>query len=481
MANNNLKTAKVTGTVLGGSGVYLECSQVQIVNLVTKEAKLLVTEGWPSTNRNFEFNDLLAGRYQITIPSMDGFDPVNIELTEGETKNVTMRINPIKISQQFKKPGSKTMAELSQIKSQGVSVVEVSDYVFGNYQGELKYPPNADGNPKKAYIIFWKNFSHRFIFAHECSYCPLMELPSGAGVCYQFFEGNEGKAELFNAPGRRERNTYVEIMESGPERVWVRWIYFGVNQDTGEQYYRGTEDFWAYPNGYIVRKQTYTSLVDSIHGHTREPIENIGMCPVGKTWVDVLKKVEKTGEYHALVVLDAFSKNRYNVFWKHKPGSLYGAIPRRTGASWKELDDAAGVVFVLPMKDGAPFCIFGDASGFRHDFTRIKEHSHIDTGGVGWIGQCWDHWPIGWLNSQGHEVDAESLKKYPNHFSPGGMDFFALPNEEAEKGVFYSLMGVGTNNMEDIRSLASKWLKGNKDVITSLNIDSVADLPPLKY
>lgn len=481
MSNNNLNTAKITGTVLGGSDIYIPCSQVKLVNRSTNDAKMLVTEGWPSSNKMFEFNNLQAGAYQITIPSMDGFDPVNIELKDGETKDVTMRINKIKISQQFKKPVSKTMAELSQMKSAGVSVIEVSDYVFGNYQGELKYPPNADGNPKRAYIIFWKDFSQRFIFAHECSYCPLMELPSGAGVCYQFFEGNEGKAELFNAPGRRERNTYVEVIESGPERVWLRWIYFGVNQDTGEQYYRGTEDFWAYPNGYIVRRQTYTSLVDGIHGHTREPIENIGMCPVGKTWVDVLKKDEKTGEHHALVVLDAFSKNRYDIFWKHKPGSLYAATPRRTGSSWKELDDAAGVVFVLPMIDGSPFCIFGDASGFRHDFTRIKEHSHTDTGGVGWIGQCWDHWPIGWLNSQGHEVDAESVKKYPNHFSPAGMDFFALPNEEAEKGIFYSLMGVGANNMEDIRSLASRWLRNNNDIIAALNINSVADLPSIKY
>jgi len=356
----------------------------------------------------------------------------------------------------------------------------VSDYVYGNYQGELKYPPNADGNPKRAYIIYWKDYSYRFIFAHECSYCPFIEFSSGVGVCYQFFEGNEGRAELFNTPGRRERNTFVEIMEEGPERVWVRWIYYGVNQDTGEQYYRGTEDFCAYPNGYIVRRQTYTSLTQGIHGHTREPIENIGMCPVGKTWVDVLKKDEKTGEHHALVVLDAFTKNRYDVFWKKTKGTLYSASPRRSGSNWKELNDAAGVVTVLPFKEGSPFCVFGDASGFRKDFTRIKEHSHIDTGGVGWVGQCWDHWPIGWLNSQAHEVDKVSLETYPNHFSPAGMDFFALPNEEAEKGVYYSLIGVGGDNMEDIRSVAKNWLEKGEDKIISAKLNSGSDLEALK-
>jgi hypothetical protein len=108
----------------------------------------------------------------------------------------------------------------------------------------------------------------------------------------------------------------------------------------------------------------------------------------------------------------------------------WDATPRREGCAWKEIDDAAGVVLALPMRAGSPFCAFGTASGFDAQTTRIKEHSHKDTAGIGWVSSCWDHWPVGWLNSQGHEVDAASLKKYPNHFSPAGMDFFAMPNEE---------------------------------------------------
>jgi hypothetical protein len=70
----------------------------------------------------------------------------------------------------------------------------------------------------------------------------------------------------------------------------------------------------------------------------------------------------------------------------------------------------------------------------------------------------WDHWPIGWLNSQAHEVDADSLKKYPNHFSPMGLDLFALPNEQVEGRAFYSLYGVG-HDYERIRALAKQWLQ----------------------
>ncbi len=86
------------------------------------------------------------------------------------------------------------------------------------------------------------------------------------------------------------------------------------------------------------------------------------------------------------------------------------------------------------------------------------EPCHSDTGGVGWVSSSWDHWPIGWLNSQGHLADATTLPFYPNHFSPAGMDFFALPNEESERGVYYSLIGVGGANLEEVRRIAHSWL-----------------------
>ena len=354
------------------------------------------------------------------------------------------------------------------MKTAGVSVVEVSDYVFGNYQGDFPSPPHADGNPKKAFIVYWKNLPYRFVFSHEGSYCPWFEFRSGAGFCYQFFEGNEGWAELFNDRGRKERNSFIEILERGPERVWIRWSYFGVNKETGEPAYRGSEDFWAYPNGLILRRQTYDSLrPDANTGYAREPIEMIGICPVGKLWTDVLKKDSSSGDRHALAVLDPFSQNRYDVFWRSAPetGQIWKATARRSGCQWKDLDDAAGVALVVPMQDGSPFCVFGDASGFRHDFTRIKEHSFTDTKGWGWVSKSWDHWPIGWLNSQAHAVDAESLKKYPNHFSPAGMDFWDLPNKESERGVFYSLIGIVGDDLEEVRTIARKWLnKGEKGI-----------------
>ena len=361
-----------------------------------------------------------------------------------------------------------TMAELQSRKKENVSVAEVSDYVFGGYNGDLSSPPHANLNPKRALIVTWKNFPFRFIFSHEGSYCPWFEFPSGAGHCFQFFEGNDGWAELFNNFGRKEENSFVELLDPGPDRVWIRWIYFGVNQNTGERAYRATEDFWAFPNGHILRRQSFISLKPNDHqGYAREPIEMIGMCPKGKLWFDVLQR-DKNGDSHALAVLDAFSTNRYDVFWHKTPGTLFDSTPRREGCNWNTLDQSKGVVLITPMQDGAVFCVLGDAGGFNHDFTRIKEHSFKDTGGLGWVSHSWDHWPIGWLNSQANDVNAETLKVYPNHFSPAGMDLFALRNEDVQRREFYSLIGVGSQDFEAIRRVARKWLTSNTAELRSI-------------
>ena len=70
----------------------------------------------------------------------------------------------------FRRAAPVTMAELKTLKTAGVSVAEVSDYVFGNYRGEFKSPPHADINPKKAFVIRWRDLPQRFVFSHEASY-----------------------------------------------------------------------------------------------------------------------------------------------------------------------------------------------------------------------------------------------------------------------------------------------------------------------
>jgi hypothetical protein len=64
----------------------------------------------------------------------------------------------------FRRAAPVRMSELKTLKTAGVSVAEVSDYVFGNYSGEFKSPPHADINPRKAFVVYWKDFPYRFVF-----------------------------------------------------------------------------------------------------------------------------------------------------------------------------------------------------------------------------------------------------------------------------------------------------------------------------
>ena len=148
------------------------------------------------------------------------------------------------------------LAELAQRRPTGVSVAEVSDYAPGRYKGNSSPARRMPITiPRKAIIVVWKDKPHRLVFSHEASYDPWIELPNGVGLCNQFFEGNNGWAELFNNNGRKERNSFVDIVQGGPQRVWVRWNYLCVNKDDDSHpALRGTEDYIAYPNGLVWRR-----------------------------------------------------------------------------------------------------------------------------------------------------------------------------------------------------------------------------------
>ena len=369
------------------------------------------------------------------------------------------------------------VADLDRFRTRPVAALEVDDYVYGGYEGAFPSPPHADQNPRKAVVIVWKDFPYRFVFSHEASYCPWMELPSGAAASFQMWEGNDGWAELFNQEGRKERNSFIDIVEDGPDRVWVRWIYFGVNRETGAAAYRGVEDFWAFPNGLILRRQLYHTLMPGDHrGYAREPIELITLCPAGKRWFDVLARDPATAESRAFTGLNVFSPGRVDILWKrvsnpaeirriaeerklkHTPNPLYFGTSCRTGIAWNDFDDARGVAMITPLADGSPFAIIGDSSGFPYDKTRLKDHSDRSTGGWGWGTESWDHWPIGWLNSQAHTIDENSLRTYPNHFAVFGLDLWQMRDEETENREFFSLLGVSGTDVEAVRRIGREWL-----------------------
>ena len=258
----------------------------------------------------------------------------------------------------LQKPAPITMAELAATRSTGVSVAEVSDYTAAHYQGNLTpSPTHADHNPRKAFIVVWEGKPHRFVFSHEASYDPWMELPNGVGLCNQFFEGNNGWAELFNQNGRKERNSFVDIIQSGPRRVWLRWNYLCVNQDDDSHpALRGAEDYIAYPNGLVWRRLTYESLLtDKPEGYSWQPIDFFALAPTGTTWKDLFPQDAQHGDYLVASVIDAFSTKRYDVYWDEEGKA------RRTGDArlLLEISHAPGFAMIMPFKAGFLFTIMG--------------------------------------------------------------------------------------------------------------------------
>jgi len=374
----------------------------------------------------------------------------------------------------FEKPAPITMAELAKRSTQGVSAVEVSDYAPGHYRGALTpAPPHADLNAKKAVIIFWKGRPERFVFSHEASYCPFLELPNGAGMCNQFYEGNLGEAELMNNMGRKEKNSFVDVIQSGPQRVWVRWTYFAVNmKDDTQPRLRGTEDYFAYPNGLILRRMTYESLKpDEVIGYSTDPVELFGVAPVGSTIKDLFSLDKEHGDYLTHSVLELYGTKRYDIYWDER-----GKV-RRSGddARLAAISASPGCALVMPFRDRVLFAVLGESSGFSGKTNQLIDHCTPGAeGGCGWEAGLWDHWPIGWLNSQ------TSLWKpgSPYAYSFGSVGQFFVPegkrvktfwkdyseyckdmdfNRWTARRVCYVLLGSAAN-CDDVRRIGRSWL-----------------------
>lgn len=398
----------------------------------------------------------------------------------------------------FEKPAPIAMADLNAGKLDGVCAVEVRDYAYPGYRGKFApSPPHADLNPQKAIIVAWARHPSRFVFQHEASYCPWMQMPNGLSLVNQFFEGNDGWAELFNDLGRRERNSFVDIIQSGPERAWVRWNYFCVNKDDDSHpALRGTEDFIAYPNGLLWRRMTYQTMMPEKHvGYSWQPIDFFAIIPPGVAWMSLVQQDPQHGDFHVAAVLDAASDKRYDVYWARPdyPKPILGCgKPRRSGDN-KLLQEIArsplGFAMIFPSRGGLmPFLVFGDASGFSREKSQIVDHSHNDTGGFGWGAFEIDHWPVGWTNSQCSIRQPGS--PYPYHICPMSHFTVAPPlrtaadyparsrdmnlNRWSERHVYYALHGVG-RDFESIRRIARQWLSKRS---MCARPESIADLTP---
>lgn len=359
--------------------------------------------------------------------------------------------------------------------SRSVTVEDVGNYSPGKYDGPLNpSPPHADLNPHRAVVVRWSEFDQTLVFSHEASYCPYLELPSGAAMSNQFFEGNLGEAELMNNLGRKERNSFVDVVESTHERVWIRWNYFAVNMhDDAQPRLRGTEDYFAYANGLVLRRATYASMMpNEIIGYSTTPVELFGIAPPRASLASLFEADHKHGDFLVHVAMDVFSDLRYDIFWD-EAGNV-----RRTGddCTLEAISQSKGFALVLPFRDGLLFAILGEASGFPAKNSQLIDHCTPGAmGGAGWGVGRWDHWPIGWLNSQTSYWKPDSSYPYSfgsiGHFLvPAGKrirtfwdDYSALCrnmdfNRWTENRTYCVLLGKAPD-WETIRQVGRRWLE----------------------
>ena len=315
-------------------------------------------------------------------------------------------------------------------------------------------------------------------------------------MCSQFFEGNirgepenhKGSAELFNIRGRKEKNNFIDVIQRGPQRVWVRWNYFAVSKDDDTQpRLRGTEDYFAYPNGLVLRRLTYESLMpDSYFGYSQQPVELFGVAPVGKLPQDLFAyDAEKKG-YLTLAAIDIYSDRQYEIFWGDE-----GEVRRRgDDATLTAISKSPGRALVMPFSERMCFMVFGDASGFAAESSDLVDHCTPGVkSGCEWGQGLWDHWPIGWLNSQASDWKPGSPYSYSfgsigQFFVPEGKrytsfvkDYFGNAkdmdlNRWTSRGVYYVLLGTG-RDWDDIRRIGRSWLDKGKDCASP---EGIADL-----
>ena len=307
-------------------------------------------------------------------------------------------------------------------------------------------------------------------------------------MCNQFFEGNYGDAELFNNLGRKEKNSYVDIIQSGSQRVWVRWNYFAVNmKDDTQPRLRGTEDYFAYPNGLVLRRMTYQSLMpDSYYGYSQQPVELFGVAPVGKLIKDLFPRDAERADYHTLAVLDVYSDRRYDIYWGEK-----GEVRRRgDDPTLTAISRSPGRALVLPFRDRLLFALLGNASGFPAEKSVLVDHCTPGVkSGCEWGTGLWDHWPIGWLNSQTSfwkpgSPYAYSFGSVGQFFVPDGKRYESFVKDYTEcskdmelnrwtaRGVFYVLLGTASG-WNDISRIGRSWLDKGKECARP---ESIADL-----
>ncbi len=213
-------------------------------------------------------------------------------------------------------------------------------------------------------------------------------------------------------------------------------------------------------------------MPDEVVGYSTQPVELFGVAPMGSVIGDLFPRDAQWGDCHTLAVLDLYSDRRL----RHLLGTTTARsdVAATTPRS-RPSRGSAGCALVLPFREKLLFAVLGQASGFPPEKNQLIDHCTPGAeGGCGWGAGLWDHWPIGWLNSQTSlwkpgSPYAYSFGSVGHHFVPDGKrirSFWAdyslycqdmELNRWTERRTFHVLLGTA-GDWDDIQRIGRGWL-----------------------
>ena len=211
-------------------------------------------------------------------------------------------------------------------------------------------------------------------------------------------------------------------------------------------------------------------------GYSTQPVELFGVLPAGLVWRICLRVTLRMATAMSFPRSTSTAIWRYDIYWDEK-----GEVRRRgDDATLVGIWQSPGCALVIPFREKLLFAVLGPASGFTPKNNRLVDHCTPDAeGGAGWGEGIWDHWPIGWMNSQaaywkagialrllvwidrpvscsGWQAAQSFSRDYCEYCKD--MDF----NRWTERHVFYVLLG-SAGDWDSIRRIGRSWLDQGGD------------------
>ncbi|HVZ64561.1 MAG TPA: hypothetical protein VG936_08315 [Lacunisphaera sp.] len=297
--------------------------------------------------------------------------------------------------------------------------IAVADSKTGKQLPSLNYDRAWD--PKLNDVVVCLPNGSRFVFWRGTNYVPFWAGAHNTGVCYQWAENLT--IPITHADGTRDfpeplydfelRYGHVQIIESTPSRVHVRWTYQATDVDYRVWGDQAREDFYFYPDGFGTRVLTIASKPNSRY----QLSEFLILTPQAALPLEVLPS-----HIADVLFLDGEKVTLHTPFEK--------AIDPATGKQRKEWPRSRGqpaVFRVFAHRDDPAAAIYfhsDDEALGLFSFTGLYDHGEL-VSPVYWGS----HWPLARGKFTGYAID-DRIFKSPAHNSLGGW----LPGSDGHGG-----------------------------------------------